>query len=66
MSDVMVQYDGRYVPKKGFRTFIYGFDNTVKLVNSWEEYEQDMCSGLWFAKASDVPANLKSKKKGGE
>ncbi len=42
-------YLGRLVPKSSFRTFIYAPDGSQKLVNSWEEFESHMQSGLWFA-----------------
>lgn len=42
-------YLGRPVAKEGFRTFIYGPNGTKKLVNSWDEYESHMESGLWFS-----------------
>lgn len=47
MSDY-VNYQGRMVLKKGFRAFIYGYDDKSKLVNSWEEFQKHMESGEWF------------------
>jgi hypothetical protein len=44
-----VLYNGRSVPKDGFRVFIYGINNTEKLVNSWDEYQKEISSGLWFS-----------------
>lgn len=64
MSDEMVKYDDRYVPKQGFRAYIYGYDNQKLLVNSWEEYQKEISSGLWYPKISDVPQKEKLEKKG--
>ena len=47
MSD-HVMYLGRMIPKKGFRAFVYGFNDKTKLVNSWEEFEESIHSGIWF------------------
>jgi hypothetical protein len=67
MSEEMVLYNDRYVPKKHFRAFIYSYDNAIKLVNSWQEYYDAMSSGLWYNNAMDVPEKLRSKKsKGGD
>jgi hypothetical protein len=47
-------YQGRVIPKEGFRAWIYSFDNNSKLVNSWEEYQTEMSSGIWFSTKDDV------------
>lgn len=60
MSDY-VNYQGRMVLKKGFRVFIYGYDDKSKLVNSWEEFQKHMESGEWFD--SIQKAISKSKKR---
>jgi hypothetical protein len=44
-----VRYLGRDVPKEGFRVFVYGPDDTQKLVNSWDEFQDVISSGIWFA-----------------
>lgn len=59
MKGEIVQYDGRAVPKEGFRVFIYGFDNQTKLVESWEEYQKCISSGLWFC-YKDAPQLIKT------
>lgn len=46
-------YLGRIVPKHNFRAYIYGSNGRKKLVESWDEFESCMQSGLWFATASD-------------
>ena len=50
MQKETVVYDGRIVPKEGFRVFIYSFDNQTKLVESWDEYQEHISSGIWYAK----------------
>lgn len=51
-------YLGRIVDKKNFRVFIHGANGERRLVNSWEEFEANMQSGIWFATVEDA---LKSK-----
>jgi len=46
-------YLGRIVEKSNFRAFIYGANGEKKLVNSWDEFEVSMESGLWFATPED-------------
>lgn len=55
-------YLGRIVEKKNFRAFIYGPNGEQRLAESWEEFEANMQSGIWFAtkedaEASKAPAN---------
>lgn len=47
MDEECVSYDGRKVPRWGFRAFIYGSNGQTRLVNSWEEYEEHIKSGIW-------------------
>lgn len=66
MEGESVLYLGRVVPIKGFRTFIYGHNNTKKLVNSWEEYQEHIASGVWFStkdKAGVVTINERNIKR---
>lgn len=42
-------YLGRIVDKKNFRVFIYGVNGEKKLVESWDEFEAAMQSGIWFS-----------------
>lgn len=62
-------YLGRMVEKSNFRVFIYGANGEKKLVESWDEFESMMQSGLWFASLEDaqsikrVEENLKPKSK---
>jgi len=44
----MVSYQGRMVPKEGFRAYIYGTTGEAKLVNSYLEYEEHIQTGAWF------------------
>lgn len=50
-------YLGRIVDKKNFRAFIHGANGQRRLVNSWEEFEANMQSGLWFATLEDALAS---------
>lgn len=54
MHGVPAIYLGRIVEKEGFRTFIFAPDGSQKLVESWDEYERHMESGLWFAQKEDA------------
>ena len=49
-----VVYQGRVIPRDGFRAWIYALDNQSKLVNSWEEYQSEISSGVWFSSKKDV------------
>lgn len=49
MEGDFVVYEGRKVPRAHFRAFVYGTDNKQKLVNSYEEFEAAMATGIWFA-----------------
>lgn len=49
MEGIPAIYLGRPISKKNFRVFIYSPDGQEMLVNSWNEYEKHMASGLWFA-----------------
>ena len=50
-------YLGRVVDKKNFRAFIHGVNGERRLVESWEEFEANMQSGLWFASVEDAVAS---------
>lgn len=54
MTGEHVIYDGRLVPKEGFRVFIYGSDGKQKLVESWSDYENHLATGVWFSTKADV------------
>ena len=55
-------YLGRIVEKKNFRAFIYAPNGDQRLVESWEEFEANMQSGLWFATSQDVKESLIAEK----
>jgi hypothetical protein len=44
-------YEGRIVSKKNFRAFVYSPNGTKKLVESWDEFQKHMETGLWFVNA---------------
>ncbi len=73
-----VTYLGRTFCCDHFRTWIFGKNDTKKLVESWEEYQDHINSGDWFATEQeaevlkeDTPATeaviikIKGRKKGG-
>tara|TARA_R110000868_G_C10972576_1_gene770474 strand:+ start:10974 stop:11318 length:345 start_codon:yes stop_codon:yes gene_type:complete len=57
MDGVPAVYLGRIVSKENFRTFVYCPAGTQRLVESWDEYEQAMSSGNWFATLEDSKAS---------
>lgn len=61
MQSETVIYNGRVVPKEGFRTFIYGPNDKQKLVNSYAEFEKEIATGVWFVKKEQVPAPVVEK-----
>jgi hypothetical protein len=58
MKGVPATYLGRIVEKKNFRAFIYAPSGDQRLVESWEEFEANMQSGLWFATKEDAAASI--------
>jgi hypothetical protein len=67
-----VYYNGRMVPREGFRAFVYCTDGKVKVTNSWIEYEAHISTGVWFPSKDEIPKldcdeeKSKSKRKGGD
>lgn len=57
MEGVHVNYLGRVVPIENFRTFVYGADGTQKIAKSWEDYEAQISSGVWFPTREDATKN---------
>lgn len=58
MEGVSAIYLGQIVDKKHFRTFVYSMDGSKKLVESWDEYERQMASGIWFSTKEDALARI--------
>ncbi len=58
MEGTPATYLGRLVSKEHFRAFIYAPDGSQRLVESWDEFEANMQSGVWFATAEDAKASL--------
>ena len=56
-------YQGRMVAKDNFRAYIYGSDGSSKLVNSWQEFEDCISTGIWFDSIDNV-REKEIKKKG--
>ena len=63
MKGVPAIYLGQIVDKAHFRTFIYSMDGSKKLVESWDEYERHMESGLWFSTQEDAKSRIPVKPK---
>lgn len=51
--DSQVLYNGRWIPRKHFRVFIYNKFNESKLVNTYEEYSDLISSGIWFSECQE-------------
>lgn len=54
MEGEFVVYQGRNVPKDDFRVFVYGVNGAQKVVESWEEYQREISSGVWHSEKSKV------------
>lgn len=68
MNGTPAIYLGRIVDKKNFRAFIYGKNGEKKLVESWDEFEANIQTGIWFASHEDIVSDsvkpkLKAKRK---
>ena len=61
MNAEYVLYNGRMVSKEGFRVFVYGQEGAQKVVNSWDEYETAMATGLWFPTKDEAAAMIEKK-----
>ena len=61
-----VLYQGRWVKREHFRTFVYN-GKEQKLANSYKEYSELIESGLWFATQDEVepkhPINIRAARK---
>lgn len=49
MEDSPAIYNGRIVSKGSFRTFIYAPCGKKKLVESWDQFQKHMETGVWFS-----------------
>jgi hypothetical protein len=54
MEGMPAIYNGKIVSKNHFRTFIYSPEGSQKLVESWDEYEKCMESGLWLSSQEEA------------
>lgn len=63
MKGVPAIYRGKIVNKENFRVFVYGANDAKKLVESWDEFENEMQSGLWFATKEEAKASVVEKAK---
>lgn len=62
MNDEAVKYNGRIVPKAGFRAYVYDKDSNKKLTNSWGEFEAHVSTSMWFSDKADIPKIVKKKR----
>ncbi len=62
-AEEQVIYLGNAVPRRGFRTFIFGLEGKQKLVESWEEFDLYTHSDSWFATKEEAEAHKKPRKK---
>lgn len=60
MDGATAIYLGRIVDKKHFRVFIYSSDGQKKLVSSWDDFENHMQTGLWFASEYEEKKEVKN------
>ena len=58
MKGVTAIYLGRIVDKEHFRTNVYAMDGSKKVVDSWDEYEKAMESGLWYSTIEDAKSRV--------
>jgi hypothetical protein len=56
-----VEYLGKMVPREHFRVFVYSQDGKQKLVNSWNEYQEAIGSGMWFAEKQPLKQRKKER-----
>lgn len=62
-KDEYVPYLDRSVPRRGFRTYIFGTEGKTKLVESYDEFDIFIHSDEWFATKEEAEAPKKSRKK---
>ena len=58
MKGAPAVYLGKIVDKNHFRVFVYAVDGSQKLVESWDDFEHCMESGLWFATKEDASSRV--------
>lgn len=58
MDGVPAIYLGRIVSKEHFRVFIYAPDGSQKIVNSWDDFEKHVETGLWFSTKEDAMTRI--------
>jgi hypothetical protein len=59
MKDSPAVYLGKIVSKHHFRVYVYASNGSQKLVESWDEYEREMATGLWFATKEEAEITIK-------
>ncbi len=58
MQEGTVFFEGREVPVRGFRAFVYGKNGVKKVANSWIEYQGHLATGFWFS--SEIPPTVET------
>lgn len=58
MEGTPAVYLGRIISKENFRAFIYAPNGGRRLVESWEEFEANMQTGLWFATPEETQGSV--------
>jgi hypothetical protein len=56
-----VEYLGRFVDKKTFRTNVYDANGKKKLAESWKEYQELIGSGIFYNTIADIPSKKEKK-----
>jgi hypothetical protein len=62
MKGIPAIYLGRIIQKDIFRAFVYGPNGQKKLVESWDEFEASMQSGVWFSSFEEAEGIIASTK----
>lgn len=55
--DGQVLYQGRWVPRKYFRAFVYN-SMGQKLCESYDEFQKDISSGIWWSEPLSTNSNI--------
>lgn len=58
MNEAPAIYLGRPISKSNFRAFVYAPDGSQSLVESWEDFEDSLESGCWFATEADAKDSI--------
>lgn len=62
MKGEVAKYLGKIVNREQFRVFIYSADDQKRLVESYDEFEMYMATGVWFATIEEAQSQNELKK----